>query len=356
MPVMYGFQNLTNLFDRRVNTVGWDVVGRAVDASVAEHNRQMGAMLDLFATRTTDFKKRFTTPTAARLQPLDGNGRARPIRPAGHYDVAFPLQMAGAAWGANFLARAEMTVQEANEATQTLISADYRWVRDHVLAALYANTSWSYDNQEDQAGALTIKGLANSDSDTYLIQTGADTGATDTHYLAQAAAIADASNPYPTLRDELVEHPENAGEVIALIPSNLKATTVALATFMEKADPNIRPGASASVLTGNLGLNVPGQVLGYESNGVWIVEWKALPNDYIIGITTGGERPLAMREKTAAELRGFVRAADRPDYPWYESQFFRIAGFGAWNRVGAVVYRVGNGSYAVPTNYTSPLA
>lgn len=354
MAVMYGFQNLANLFDKRVNQVGWDVIGRAVDASIAEHNRQMSALLNLFATPTTKFKTRFTSPVAARLQPMDANGRARTIRPAGYYDVAFPLQQGAAAWGANFLARAEMTVKEANESTQTLTSADFRWIRDHVLAALYANASWSYNNQDDSVGALTIKGLANGDTDTYLIQTGADAGTTDTHYLAQAAAIADATNPYPVIYDELTEHPENQGEVVCLIPSGLKATTTALASFYERPDPNIRPGSATSILAGDLGISIPGKLLGY-ADGCWIAEWKALPADYIVATTTGGERPLAMREKEAPELRGFIRADDRPDYPWYESQFIRIAGFGAWNRVGAVVYRIGNGSYAVPTNYTSPM-
>lgn len=353
--VLYGFIGLKDLFDRRLNEVGTDVINRAITASVAEHNRQMGAFMRLFAQPTTAFKMRYKTPTVARLQPLDANGRARPIKPAGHYDVAFPLQMAGGAWGQNYLSRVKMTVEEANEATATLVSADFRWVRDHVLAALFANANWSYDDKDDEAGALTVKGLANGDTDIYLIQEGADTGATDTHYLAQAAAIDNSNNPFPTIYDELSEHPENTGEVITMVPTNLVTSVGALTNFHEAADPNIRVGSATDVLVGSLGIQVPGKVIGYVDKN-WIVEWKALPDNYMISVTTGGEPPLGMRQHPEAELQGFNRVAQRDDHPFYESQWLRIAGFGAWNRVGAVVYRIGNGSYAVPTGYGVPMA
>ena len=86
------------------------------------------------------------------------------------------------------------------------------------------------------------------------------------------------------------------------------------------------------------------------------MEWPSLPSDYTISVTTGGEKPIAMREDVEAELRGFKKVAERNDHPWYESQWLRRAGFGAWNRVGALVYRTNNATYAIPTNYSSPMA
>lgn len=351
--VLYGFTQLKDVFGQRVSTVGVDVVSRAIQASVAEHNRQIDAMLTLFAKRTTEFKVRYKTPAAARLQPIDENGRARPIKSAGYYDISFPLQMGATAWGANFVSRAKMTVQEANDQTATLIMADIRWVRDHILAALYTNASWSFVDEDK--GTLTIKGLANSDTDTYLIQAGADAGATDTHYLAQAAAIADGTNPYPSIYSELAEHPENGGEVVALIPTDLKATTEALTNFVELPDANIQPGSATARLVGNLGVSLPGKLLGYVDK-VWVAEWKALPSNYIVATMTDAEPPLAMREDVESSLRGFNMVAERNDHPFYESQWIRRAGFGAYNRVGALVYRVGDAAYAIPTNYSSPMA
>lgn len=353
--VAHGFINLQHLFDQRVTTVGIGTVMDAVAASLAEHNRQVDALIGLFCRRTTEFQTRYRSGAAAgRLQPLDQNGRARPIRPAGQYDIAFPLQMAGAAWGANFVTRAKMTVQEANEATTQLMIQDARWIRDHILAALYTNASYTW--ADDEKGNLTVYGLANSDTTTYNILGGADAGAADTHYLAQAAAIADATDPYDDLYDDLIEHPENGGEVIALIPSNLRATTTALAAFNELSDARLRVGANTAQVIGTPGVALPGSLLGYHNAKVWIVEWRALPSDYIIAVTTQGEKALAMREDPEAELRGFRVMGDRVDEPWWERQYFRRAGFGGYNRVGAAVYRVGNGTYAIPTGYTVPMA
>lgn len=354
--LLYGFLQLKDLGTRRVTEVGVQVVNDAINAAVAEHNRQIDAILSLFAERTTEFKQRYQTAVAARLQPLDEHGRARPIKPFGSYDVAWPLQEAGTAWGANYRTREKLTVIEANNITATLLSADARWLRDHILAALFTNASWTFNDPEH--GALTIKGLANADSDIYQIMAGSDNGATDTHYFAQAATVADATNPFPTIYNELTEHAENGGSVIAFIPTNLKTATMGLATFYPTRDPNLSPGTGVT-LAGSLGgVALPSgseSLLGYEDSGVWVAEWKTLPNDYIVAVATQGERPLKMREEDVPSLRGFGKVAERNDHPFYESQYLRIAGFGANNRVGAVVYRVGNGAYAIPTNYTSPM-
>lgn len=354
--LLYGFIQLKDLTARRVTEIGVQVVNTAIDQAVAEHNRQIQAITDLFAVRTTEFKEKFNTPTAARLQPLDENGRARPIKPLGQYGVAYPIQDGGVAWGATFKAREKMTIQNANDITATLIMADVRWLRDHILAALFTNVAWTFNDPDHDA--LTIEGLANDDTVKYLVQAGSDAGATDNHYLAQAAAIADATNPFPSIYTELKEHPENDGEVVVFIPTNLKTTVTALANFYPVQDPNVREGVGVSVLSGTLGIPLPSgpsSLLGYV-DGCWIVEWKSLPNDYMVAITSGGERPLKMREDDVATLQGFRKVAERNDHPFYESQYLRTAGVGAFNRVGAVVIRIGNASYAIPTNYTSPMA
>lgn len=354
--LLYGFVQLKDVANRRVTEVGVDVVTRAIDETVAEHNRQIQALLDLFAVRTTEFKTIFTSAVAARLQPLDEHGRARPIKPFGKYEIAFPLQQGGTAWGATFRAREKMTVQEANDITATLISADVRWLRDHILAALFASTSWTFPDEVH--GALTVKGLANGDTDQYLIQAGADLGATDSHYLGQANPIDDANNPFPTIYEELSEHPENGGEVVSFIPTNIKSDVQGLATFVPVRDPNIQEGANTAVLSGQLGIPLPSgpaSLLGYDTSGIWIAEWKTLPNNYTVSIATEGERALAMREEPEESLQGFKKVADRNDHPFYESQYQRIAGFGGNNRVGAVVMEIEDATYDVPTNYTSPM-
>jgi hypothetical protein len=351
--VLYGFVNLKDVFTQRIEDVGVQVVNSAIDETITEHNRQLESLMSLFVDATQQYKLRYKTPTAASLQPLDENGRARPIKAVGYYDIAFPLQMGGTAWGQTYYASKKLTVEDANNTMASLVSADKRWMRDRILAALFTNVNYTFDDPEH--GSLTIKPLANGDTDSYLISAGSDAGATDTHYLAQAGAILDASDPFPAIYSELTEHPENSGDVVVFVPTSNKAATEALAGFYPMGDPNLRVGANSTVVSGSLGVAIPGTVFGYHEAGVWLAEWKVLPADYLIATTTGGPRPLGMREEPESSLRGFNRVAERNDYPFYESQYLRVAGFGAQNRVGAVVQRVGSGSYSIPANYTAPI-
>lgn len=353
MALMYGFQNLETVLDRRVEDVGVPTVEQAIADTLAEHNRQVNAITSLFVRPTSDYKIRYRTATAARLQPLDQDGRARPIVPTGHYDVAFPLQHAGTAWGANWMARAKMTVQQANDTLATLVGADKRWMRDHILSALFNKTAWTFPDPDH--GSLSIQGLANGDSVTYEIQSGAEMGATDDHYYAQAAGIADISDPFPTIVSDLEEHPENSGEIIVLMPTGLKASVMGLTGFVPQPDPVIREGINTRILTSfPSDASIPGEFFGYHDAGAWLATWAGMPAGYMVAVATGGERPIAMREDELADLRGFRKVAEREDYPFWEAQYIRMAGFGGWNRVGAVVAYVGtSGTYAVPSGYSA---
>lgn len=351
--VLYGFHQLKDIFGKRVNEVDTTVINTAIQQAVEEHNRQLNALLNLFVVRTTEYKVTYQQYGRSRSQPLDQNGRARPIKAAGSYEIALPIQGSGSAWGANYVTRTLMTVEEANDITRTLIDGDTEWMRDHVLAALLTNATWAYPDEDH--GNLTIQPLAiTSDGVTYALFTGAAGGATDQHFLAQAAGIADATNPFPAIYTELTEHPENSGEVVVLVASDLIDDVEALATFKERGDPNIRVGIGNDELVGSLGVDIPGVIKGYV-NGCWIVEWGSIPSGYMIATTTGGQRPIAQREYGVESLQGFNLVGERDDHPFYESQYARWAGFGAWNRVGAVVQRIGNGTYAIPTNFSSPM-
>lgn len=352
--VTYGFLNLQNLWDRRVTTVGVQQVAEAIDQSLAEHTRQVNAILALLAEPTTDRSRNYVQGGVRRLQPGTEYSRPYPTQGAASYDVGFPVQRGQDSLGMTYEASIRATVAEVNRQVSQMMEADARWMRDHLLAALMDNTSWSFNG--DEQAAVTVQPMANSDTVQYQIVSGADAAATDNHYIAQTAAIADATNPYDDIYTELMEHPENGGDVIAFIPTGLVATTKALANFEAAPDPNIRRGADESEFVGRFGYRVPGSFLGYTDN-VFVVEWRTLPANTILAVATQGERPLAMRQFPEAELQGFRRDAERADYPWYQQIYTRRAGFGGNNRVGAVLYQVNGGdtTYDIPTNYTTPM-
>jgi hypothetical protein len=353
--VIYGFHNLADVFADRVTTVGVDTVNTAITQAMDAHRDQVNLLTGIFTRRTTDFQVNFRSVAVTRNQPLDEHGRPLPIKAPGRYTTAFPLHDSGNAFAYDWQAGLAMTVEQVNDNINAIQMGDMRWVFDHILAALFANTSWTYN--DPQFGALTILGLANGDTQSYNVFSGADVGATDTHYLAQANAIGAADNPFPTIYAELSEHPENGGgRIIAFVPTGLKTAITGLATFNPMPLADIRPGANTDVLVGDLGVRVPGDVLGMDDSGVWIVEYPRLPAGYIVAVATGGDPPLAERQSLIPELQGgMVEAPRNEDWPWFQRNFVRKTGYGAWNRVGALVYRVGNGTYAVPTNFSSPM-
>lgn len=350
--IAYGFVGLEHLFSERLENVNVATVMNAVEESIAEHNRQAEALIAELAMPTTDYKTRFQQRDSYTLQPLDEYGRPKPVRPAGYYDVAFPIQGGGAAFGFNHISEKLATVSDINRLTLEALAADADWMKRHALAAIFDNATWAYD--DDQHGSLTIQPLANSDSVTYVKKSGSV--ATDTHYLAQAAAIADATNPYPVIREELREHPVNgSGSIVSYIPTALRTTTEALATFVEVGDPDIEQGVDESTIVGSLDRGFGDEVLG-KANGVWIVEWSLLPSDMILSVARGAREPvLKMRQYPAAGLQGFFRKAI-VEGNLSTNEFYRFAGFGAFNRVGACAYRIGDAAYAIPTGYGAPLA
>ena len=141
---------------------------------------------------------------------------------------------------------------------------------------------------------------------------------------------------------------------MALVASDLKSSIEGLTNYVAVSDPNIQLASTKNQLVGSLGVSLPGVLIGYVDK-VWVCEWKAVPSNYYVMVSTQGEAPLGMRQHPEASLQGFNRVAERNEHPFYESQWERHAGFGAWNRTGAVIRRVGNAAYGVPTNYSVPM-
>jgi len=346
----YGFRDLRDQADSQITEQLIPVINTAIQETMDFHNEEMNRVLSLFVKPTTEHALRYKTPTDGRLQPLDEHGRARKIRVGAQYDVGFPLQAAGLAEGATDTTRKLETVQDVADITNTMTMADKNWMLDHVLATLFAVADWTFT--DERFGALVVKPLANGDTVTYLGRNGSF--ATADHNTGQAAAIADATNPFPGIYSRLTRPMGSNGRVISFVASNLVASIQGLGSFYEPPDPNLRAAANTEELVGTLPSSTPGEVIGY-ANRVWIVDWARLPDNYIVSIIEGGERPVAMREYEVASLRGFRRAGERNDYPYFETQFKRDAGFGIWNRVGADVMEIGDASYDVPDNYSVPM-
>lgn len=353
--MLWGAHNLEDAAASRVLDAGENLVIDNIQARLDIHEAALQAVIDLFAFRTTEYS--FGTKSAGfgELQPLDEFGRARPSKGREGKQVQAPIYRAGDAIAYSYEARIKLTVQAVEDRMKTLMGGDAASMRRWLLSSLFTPGPYTVDDH-DGHGALTVYGLANGEADfLYGTYDGADS--TDTHYITQTNGIAvGADNPLPGIKREIEEHGDNAGgQVIVFIAPAQEAAVRALPDFLKRSDPNIQTDGG-TVLTGSIGAAVPGEEIGY-CDGCFVVKWNAIPTGYLVGINTGPNKPLALREHPEAELRGFREQDERPDWPYFERQFVRRAGFGCVNRTGAVVARVGTaGAYAPPTAYTAPRA
>lgn len=288
-------------------------------------------------------------------------GRPTPQRYAeAEYTVAWPIQKAGLALGQTYEQRVKMDIAQFAGIVDAVGDADLTWLQQHALAALFYNGSgWFHDDPDDPAGELTILGLANGDSQQYFKAGASGFLATDTHYNAQTTDLLTASDPITTDRDDLMEHPQNTGDVILIGSASDRAKYTALASFYQAPNPNLTVGSGVTQFTGSAATASLGQFIGYHLSDVYIYLWRGMPANYYVMFPTGGTKPLRQREHPEATLRGFGPEADREDYPYFETDYVRRAGFGGWNRVGAVVRNFNSAAgptYNIPTNYGSPLA
>lgn len=357
--VAYGFIGQEHLFAERITNVPVPTVQDSVRRSLDVHNREIDALTDGLVERVTDYQINYQLAAAGELQPLDEDGNPKPTQPKGTYTVAFPIRGGGDAYGTNRVSRAKATLGDVNRWTWNMLTRDARWIRRFILSAIFTNVAYTYVDKEH--GNLTVQPLAlTSDGVTYVRNTGL--ASTDEHYYAQANSIANGSDdPFETWYTELNEHPDNMGPYVAYIPTNLVSSVKALADFHPADDPNIMFGADvtrAAIATDPdmTAQDIPfvrfgNKYLGYHDAGVHVVQWDSLPSSYGFVEARNAPAVLGMREHTEPELQGFFPEFFDLDGNHMGMRMIRYAGFGVMNRVGALAFRIGNGSYAIPAGY-----
>src|SRR5689334_2929568 len=105
MTTTFGLLKTSDLYTQRVTTVGIGRVFDAVRSHAAEYTRIVLAMMAEIAERTTTAQEQIELPGDGTLQPLDEDGNPLPVLPSGNYQVAYPIQGAGTAWGTNRISR-----------------------------------------------------------------------------------------------------------------------------------------------------------------------------------------------------------------------------------------------------------
>ncbi|MBK7918399.1 MAG: hypothetical protein IPJ94_19510, partial [Chloroflexi bacterium] len=117
-------------------------------------------------------------------------------------------------------------------------------------------------------GDITIMPLANGDATEYPVI--GQQPQTANHYTAQAAAIDDANNPFPTIYSTLTNYPGNRNKpVVAYLAESLQASVEALTDFREVEDPDVRARMTRDSLTGSIPVGLGDELLGKVGKVWW---------------------------------------------------------------------------------------
>lgn len=355
-----GFYNLEDVMDRRIMDIGAQTVSDAIVLSAQLHQDIVNAIYGTVQQRVSWFKRRYRVGGNRRVQSLTESAAPSPQRSGLEYDVALPLQIIGDSVAMNMWAEAAMTVQDANLETLQVLDAFNQWEIDTFLTAIFASTAWTYADDSDDVGNLTIQGLANGSTDGQLYPLRDGSKAIMNHYLGQAGSISNTANPFTAAYDVLKMHPTNSGPYVATIASNLVADTKALASFRDFPSDFIDYGTSETLAARNAealkgwGHEVIGVVEGVGSGrGMVIVESDDLPDSRMVVEARGAGPYVGVREQTVngrtIEIREHMVNSNLK-----QIDFYRRAGKGVLNRVAATVTEIGDASYDVPTGYAAP--
>lgn len=354
MAFRYGLLDLFDSDREYVSVVGQRLIYDEIAKLAARWNADMQLATSVFVSgRTEDFKFRYKSPGGGHMQRVGTQAGPGVVKVSGHWDVAFPLEEFGDGLADNDVDMAYMTAGDLNRHLSTIFLRATNTYRYEMLKALMVSTQDTF--VDPRKGNLSIEPLANGDSVLYPPILGAETEATETHYLETGytvANISDTNNPLVTGRDELEEHfgTSAAGEnIVAICAKDVSDKIAATLTgFVAVPDRYVRVGDTTDVPTGLP--TIPGKIRGRHS-GVWVAEWRWLPATYMIFLHLGEEQPLMERVDPADTglQQGLHLIATDEVHPLTKSTWRWRFGLGVANRLNGVAIEVAAGG-----TYTDP--
>lgn len=361
MPTIYGALGIEDTDYVFQQTIGQRAVFDLTNEYVNRYRAEQLAAQAVFVEQTTsDHTMRYHLPGSGYMQRRGLSAQPGAVKSGASWDVAFPLEDFGDAIAIDDVSSAYMTAQKLQQSIDTILSRDANTRRYEILNALFASTSRTFT--DPIRGALTIQTLANGDAVLFPPVIGSMTDATENHYLESgyaASAISDTNDPYVTIANELEEHfgtPMGGSPIAVFINNAQVAKTLALTDFIPVTAMGLQPGAQTATVSqvpAALQVNASWRVIGYESGaGVWVVEWRWIPANYMLGVHLGAPRPLIERVDPADTGlgTGLQLVARDVEFPFTTSFWRDRFGYGVGNRLNGVAFELGTGgSYTVPT-------
>lgn len=363
MALVYGLHDLASLKSQRIQQIGTTEMSDRLMMWQAEVNRVFNAVMGTFTVRNEDWNTnpitRIKQPAVARAQFVDEYDVAKPRARTGYFEQGLPLFRYEDAVGFSYEALQKVTVQEYSDELMRIEQADMNAAMFLFWFAVFYSTNWTHASTEDNIPDVPVKAGANNDGDLYIVR-GEDAPQAANHYVAQAAAISDSADPFPTIKETLTKY-AGASANDRIVSYVGDATNVAnikdLSGFHRVDRTNFTTfGDDVSLVdpAADTFIGMGDEVLGEHEEGVLVVRKRDLPANYIASFNLDAPAPIGIREDSTPTLRGLfnIDAVENSGNTLLR-RFRRKIGFAAVNRTGFMVTRIGDASYAAPAPYNA---
>lgn len=357
MTGIYGLVGLAETDYAYALTAGQDIIYRGTQMYLDMINAEVDRALAVFVeTDTVDFAERYKLPGGGTMQRRGRAAQPASAKAAGSYDVGYPLEDFADALSIDDVTYAYMTPRDYQQHIDNIAVRYTNTVRTEILVALLLSVNRTFIDDKLPTPTITVKPLANGDTDTYPPLIGTRTEITaHQHYNGTnyaVSAISNSNNPVATAVTGLQEHtgtPLGGGEIAYFAKSDICAKIATLTGYVAYPDIDIRNGVNTAVPI-NLP-SVPGTIMG-RFNGAWIVDWEWIPTNYAFAENLNQPAPLKRRidpPQTGLSSR-LSMVAERAEFP-IESAIWRARfGLGVGNRLnGYAQFFTGSTSYTDPT-------
>lgn len=349
MSTIYGAIGVQD-YNSTVDAVGQRLVFDTINQFAARQEAELDQAMRLFVQEETElYSETYYLPGSGMLQSANNLTRPGAVKSIGKWSVGYPIEDGRDQLAIDDVSIAYMTGPQLDAHVKGIFTRYTNWRRFLMLRALLNKDNETVTDQI--RGDITVKRLANGDSDKYPPVIASSTEATENHYYGTnyaTASISDTNNPVKTAAAELREH-FGEGQLVMLINSAEQDKISSLTAFYDRAPQFVNLGANADTATAN-GLSVPGTFIG-AANNVAIFVWDWVPATFQLTIDTTQPAPLKKRVDPIPNLRGFKLVATQQEYPLTGAFYRAREGYGVANRLNGVA-----SSTVASTTYTNPTA
>lgn len=343
----------------RVTTIDKALLYDAVNEYVMQAEMHMRGLAGLFVEgQTTRYTDRYQLPMGGMMSAWSGEDKPAAKKRKGKWDVAFPLYRWAETLAMTTEDYAYMTGAEFRAHIDGMLTMYSNRRRHQILRRIFKNTNDTVEDEHNGV-SLTVKPLANGDTDVYPPVNGSDAEATADHYVETgyaATAMSDTNNPYRDVISDLLTTRfgrQTGGIPIAtLINKAERAETEALSSFV----PYVPSAVNAGVNTDSINMPnkpIPGEIIGYiDSTWVAVNDW--IPANYAVGVYLNTPAPLKERISPPDTNLGSGLQLENAsaDWPFLYNNWVARFGVGTGNRLAAVVVEFGTGgTYSIPSAY-----